>query len=100
MATMSLAVDRHERRGYAKRARDPRDRRRVLVRITAAGVRVREAKSVLDPIRVEAVLGRLAPDRRRRALDGLRLLAEASDLQMRAASGARRTRSARRGEQP
>src|SRR5439155_24595603 len=60
VATMSLAIDRLERKGYVRRERDPQDRRRVLVRVTAAGVRVREAKSVLDPARVEQVLAQLA----------------------------------------
>ncbi len=47
VATMSLTVDRLERKRYVRRDRDPKDGRRVLVRVTAAGVRVREAKSVL-----------------------------------------------------
>ena len=61
VATMSLAIDRLERRAYVRRERDPRDRRRVLLRVTPAGVRLREAKSVLDPVRVEQVLGHLSP---------------------------------------
>jgi len=83
VATMSLAVDRLEDRGYVGRQRDPRDRRRVLLRITEAGVRVREAKSVLDPVRVEQVLDQLSPADRAAALEGLRLLARASDDHMR-----------------
>ena len=86
VATMSLAIDRLERKGYARRARDPRDRRRVLLRVTNAGVRVREAKSVLDPVRVEQVLAQLAPADRAAALEGLALLARASDAHMRATS--------------
>lgn len=82
VATMSLAVDRLEDKGYVRRARDPRDRRRVLLRVTAAGVRVREAKSVLDPVRVEAVLAQLSPADRDAALRGLQLLARASELHM------------------
>src|SRR5262249_2973760 len=92
VATMSLAIDRLEAKGYVRRERDPADRRRVLVRVTSAGVRLREAKSVLDPVRVEAVLGRLAPRDRAAALAGLALLAAASDAQMRATSRARRSR--------
>jgi DNA-binding MarR family transcriptional regulator len=91
VATMSLAIDRLERTGYARRARDPRDRRRVLLRITDAGVRVREAKSVLDPVRIEQVLGRLSGVDRDAALRGLRLLAHASDEQMRSLAGVRRS---------
>jgi len=82
VATMSLAIDRLEHRAYVRRARDPKDRRRVLLRITAAGVRVREAKSVLDPMRVEGVLGELSSTDRATALQGLALLARASNLHM------------------
>ncbi len=84
VATMSLAIDRLERRGYVRRDRDPRDRRRVLLRVTPTGVRLREAKSVLDPVRVEQVLGQLSPADREAALRGLELLARASERQMRA----------------
>jgi MarR family transcriptional regulator, organic hydroperoxide resistance regulator len=89
VATMSIAIDRLEARGYARRARDPKDRRRMLVRITDAGVRVREAKSVLDPVRVEQVLARLSGADRDAVLEGLRLLARASEEHMRALPAAR-----------
>ena len=76
-ATMSIGVDRLERKGYVARGKDPKDRRRVHVRLTTAGVRVREASSVLDPARVEALVSRLTPEERTRAIDGLALLANA-----------------------
>jgi DNA-binding MarR family transcriptional regulator len=82
VATMSLAIDRLERRAYVRRDRDPRDRRRVLLRVTPAGVRLREAKSVLDPVRVEQVLAHLSPADRDAALRGLELLARASEKHM------------------
>ncbi len=82
VATMSLTVDRLERKRYVRRDRDPKDGRRVLVRVTAAGVRVREAKSVLDPVRVEQVLAQLSPADRAAALKGLELLARASSAFM------------------
>src|SRR6186997_215820 len=44
-ATMSLGVDRLERKGYVVRLRDVADRRRVHLRLTSAGARVREASS-------------------------------------------------------
>jgi DNA-binding MarR family transcriptional regulator len=91
IATMSLAIDRLERKGYARRARDPGDRRRVLLRMTEAGVRVREATSVLDPVRVEQVLGCLSSADREAALTGLRLLARASDARMKSSVAERRT---------
>ena len=77
-ATMSLAIDRLERKGYVVRARDAVDRRRVHVRLTSAGVRIREATSVLDPARVEALLARLSDDERAAAIRGLALLAAAA----------------------
>jgi DNA-binding MarR family transcriptional regulator len=81
-ATMSLSIDRLERKGYAVRLRDAKDRRRVHVRLTTAGVRVREASSVLDPSRVEALVARLSDQERARAVDGLSLLARAAQEQM------------------
>jgi len=86
VATMSLAIDRLERRAYVRRDRDPRDRRRVLLRVTPAGVRLREAKSVLDPVRVEQVLAHLSANDRDVALRGLDLLARASERHMRASA--------------
>lgn len=77
-ATMSLALDRLERKGYVTRLRDHADRRRVHVRLSAAGVRVRQASSVLDPVRVEALVARLTADEREAAIRGLALLAEAA----------------------
>jgi DNA-binding MarR family transcriptional regulator len=84
VATMSLAIDRLERRQYVRRDRDAGDRRRVLLRVTPTGLRLREAKSVLDPVRVEQVLGQLSPADREKALTGLDLLARASERHMKA----------------
>ena len=76
-ATMSLSIDRLERKGYVVRLKDAKDRRRVHVRLTSAGVRVREASSVLDAGRVEALVARLSEQERARAVEGLALLARA-----------------------
>ena len=86
VATMSLAIDRLERRGFVRRDRDPQDGRRVRLRVTTAGARLRDARSVLDPIRVEQVLNQLSPADRAIALRGLTLLARASNDHMRAMS--------------
>ena len=80
-ATMSLTIDRLERKGYVLRLRDVADRRRVHLRLSSAGVRIRDASSVLDPARVEALGGRLTPDERQAALRGLELLAQAAEDQ-------------------
>jgi len=81
-ATMSLSIDRLERKGYVVRLKDAKDRRRVHVRLTSAGVRMREANSVLDPTRVEALVARLTDDERTQAVEGLGLLARAAQEQM------------------
>lgn len=76
--TMSIAVSRLIAAGYVRRRRDPHDTRRVMIRLSASGARVREAQSVLSPGRVEAMLGRLSAEELPRAISGLRLLAEAA----------------------
>ena len=80
--TMSLSIDRLERKGYVLRMRDAVDRRRVHLRLTTAGVRVRQASSVLDPVRVEALVARLKDEERDAAIAGLALLAGAAQEQM------------------
>ncbi len=78
-STMSLTVDRLARGGYVKRGADPRDGRRVALRITRAGARLRDQMTVLDADRVRELLGRLRPADRKVALRGLELLAHAAD---------------------
>jgi DNA-binding MarR family transcriptional regulator len=80
--TMSLSIDRLERKGSVLRMRDAVDRRRVHLRLTTAGVRVRQASSVLDPVRVEALVARLKDEERDAAISGLALLARAAQDQM------------------
>lgn len=77
-STMSLNVDRLERKGYVARRRDAQDRRRVMLRLTSAGVRVKEAQSVLEPERVRGMLAELSATERRAALAGLETLARAA----------------------
>ena len=91
-STMSIAVDRLVRAGYVSRARDRADARRVQLRLTDAGVRIRSANSVLDPALVERMLRQLSAADRRRALDGLSLLAAAADASVASAASARRDR--------
>ena len=81
-STMSLNIERLVRRGYVSRQRAAEDGRRLKLRITPAGVRLREAKSVLDPARVRALLARLTPDQREAGVRGLALLARAGSEQM------------------
>jgi DNA-binding MarR family transcriptional regulator len=77
-STMCITVDRLIRARYVARTRDPRDGRRVALRITRSGARLRDQKSVLDPDLVHAMLARLTPAERKDALRGLELLARAA----------------------
>jgi len=82
LSTMSLGVERLVRRGYVARSRDPKDGRRVRLRLTASGSRLRDAQSVLDVERVRALLGCLSPEQREEGLRGLALLASAATESM------------------
>ena len=75
--TMSLAIERLVRSGYVLRRRAKQDLRQLELRLSAAGVRLRDAQSVLDPERVRALLDNLTQSERQDALRGLALLAAA-----------------------
>jgi MarR family transcriptional regulator, organic hydroperoxide resistance regulator len=77
-STMSLTVDRLERGGYVSRERSAEDRRRVDLRLTESGARIKRQQKVLEPALVAAMLARLDERKRRQALRGLELLAEAA----------------------
>lgn len=80
-STMSLHIERLVRRSYVSRERALADGRRLQLRLTPAGVRVREASSVLDPARVRGLLARLTPAEREAGIHGLALLARAGSEQ-------------------
>jgi MarR family transcriptional regulator, organic hydroperoxide resistance regulator len=77
-STMSLMVDRLERGGYVRRERSAQDGRRVDLRLTPAGVRIKKQQNVLEPDLVGAMLAHLDPATRSQALQGLELLAGAA----------------------
>jgi DNA-binding MarR family transcriptional regulator len=77
-STMSLMIDRLQRGGYVRRSRDSHDARRINLRLTKAGLRIKRQQKVLDPDLVEAMLRRLSPDERAAALSGLESLARAA----------------------
>jgi MarR family transcriptional regulator, organic hydroperoxide resistance regulator len=77
-STMSITVDRLVRGDYVVRERSREDRRRLDLRLTPAGLRIKKQQKVLEPELVAAVLERLDERRRKQALRGLELLAEAS----------------------
>ncbi len=96
-STMSLAIDRLERNAYVVRERDVADRRRVRIRLTEAGVRVRRANSVLDPVLVAEMLAQLPAGERREALRGLQTLARAADASRKAKAPSRAASSGQTG---
>jgi MarR family transcriptional regulator, organic hydroperoxide resistance regulator len=77
-STISLTADRLERGGYVRRERSKQDARRVDLRLTPAGVRIKRQQKVLEPDLIAAMLGKLDEKRRKKALRGLELLAEAA----------------------
>jgi DNA-binding MarR family transcriptional regulator len=81
-STMSLTVDRLVRSGHIVREKDPADARRVCLRLTSAGLRIKTMEKVLDPERVLAMLARLPAEEREAGLRGLELLAAAAVQQI------------------
>ena len=77
-STMSLTMDRLVRGGYVVRERSSEDRRRLDLRLTPAGLRIKKQQKVLEPELVASVLSHLDERKRKQALRGLELLAEAS----------------------
>ncbi len=76
-ATASLQLTQLARLRLVTRERDQADARRVQVRLTEAGVRLRGLRSLLDPERVRQALARLDPPEQAAVVAGLRLLAGA-----------------------
>lgn len=77
-SSLSAALARLEGLGLVAIERDPGDARRKCVRLTEAGRAAISNSSVLDAERVAAMLASMAEDERRRAVEGLRLLAAAA----------------------
>ncbi len=98
-ATVSLQLARLIRHRLVARTRDPADARRVLLRLTGAGARVRGSRSLLDPERVRAALARLPAEERDAAVAGVRLLARAA-AELPGAGRAHPAAVARRGRAP
>jgi len=79
---MSIQISKLERFGYVRRVRDESDRRRVGVRLTSSGARLREQNSVLDPDLAQKMLSLLSVSNRELALHGLELLGNAAERLM------------------
>jgi DNA-binding MarR family transcriptional regulator len=76
--TLSAAVKRLVAMGYVSQDADPNDARRRRLRLTRQGAQAMSESSVLETSRIHALLRRLTPGERTRALDGLSLLARAA----------------------
>lgn len=85
-STMSISINRIVKLGYVKRVKDNKDARKINLTLTNEGQKIKEATSVLDPLLVESVLSRLTPSERKLALDGLGLLANAAEMEMKSKS--------------
>lgn len=77
LSTMSLLVSRLVQAGLVRRDRDPTDGRRVILGLSPAGERLLSQRSLLDPDRVRALLGRLTPAERAAGVTGITTLARA-----------------------
>ena len=77
-STMSAAIARLAALGYIAREKQSADGRAVDLRLSRKGAVAMQASSVLDTPRVRRVLAHLKPAERKRALDGLSLLARAA----------------------
>lgn len=77
-STISGAITRLGKLGYIKRQPQSHDGRVIGLTLTPEGGKAMTETSVLDGKRVAAMLSRLTPADRKRALKGLHLLAKAS----------------------
>ena len=85
-STMSISVDRIGRLGYVKKDKDKIDSRKTNFTLTTEGNKIKQNKSVLDANRVQAVLNRLNTAERAMVLNGLRLLADAAEMELKSKS--------------
>jgi DNA-binding MarR family transcriptional regulator len=77
-STLSAAIARLARHGYVVQQSDASDARAVGLLLSAKGAQAMQDSSVLETPRVKRMLERLTPADRKRALDGLSLLAGAA----------------------
>jgi DNA-binding MarR family transcriptional regulator len=77
-STISATIKRLVKLGYLERTRDERDARAAPLRLSLQGARAMQAGSVLETGRVKAMLARMTAAERRRAIEGLELLARAA----------------------
>jgi DNA-binding MarR family transcriptional regulator len=79
VSAMTRLVDGIERRGWAERVRDPDDRRRVLVRLTAAGEKEADRLRAVTDELVALLFAHIPEDRREQVVESMRLVRRAMD---------------------
>jgi MarR family transcriptional regulator, organic hydroperoxide resistance regulator len=79
-STLSAAIARLARLGYVAQGKAVADGRAVDLRLTAKGVAAMQASSVLDAPLVSKMLAQLSSSERKRALEGIALLAQGARL--------------------
>lgn len=90
-STLSATLERLGQLGYLKRQRRASDRRHVDLWLTARGAKAMQASSVLESRRVRRLLQLLGAKDRRKAVEGLAILARAAtDIIAREGKGAPR----------
>lgn len=77
-STLSAAIARLAKLGYVVQRSDAKDRRAIELLLSEKGAAAMQASSVLESARVKRMLAKLTPAERRRALEGLGLLAKAA----------------------
>jgi DNA-binding MarR family transcriptional regulator len=82
-STMSTTVGRLVRGGYIARRPDKQDRRLIGLTLTAAGKRIQEQSTVLNPQLVRKMLKMMDPDEAERALAGMEGLAKYAAILLR-----------------
>ena len=81
-STMSITINRLEQGKFLMRKKSKKDGRKVEIVLTSKGVDIRKTNSVLDYEYVLSMLERLSGKERQLALQGLNLLASASEMEM------------------
>ena len=79
-STLSAAINRLAKLGYVSLDRASKDRRAVDLRLTTRGAAAMQASSVLDAALVGRMLGQLSSPERKRALEGITLLAKGARI--------------------
>jgi DNA-binding MarR family transcriptional regulator len=79
-STMSTTVARLVRGGYVTRKQSAQDGRAIGLTLTAAGKRIQNENSVLNPQLIRQMLKLMKPAEAERALDGMESLAQAAAI--------------------